>query len=177
MTNAMILNQISATNFTVDIPDNDYTRGLKLQIQGVTLPGISIPVTTVALNPMLTSHIPGSAVEFDPLILRIAVDEELRSYLGVYKWMLGTVDYIKAESIRWLEKDQTISLHILNNSGDRVIATMHFFGAWPSNLGELEMMYTNDTDEVVTCMATFNFKYMEVEFDGVTVRPEPRKKN
>lgn len=173
--NSVILNQTSPTNFLVDIPDNDYTKGLKLQVQGVTLPGINIPISTVALNPMIVSHIPGSAMEFDPLILRVAVDEELKSYLGVYIWMLGTVDFNSFDSLRWKEKDQTLSVHILNNSQDKVIATFHFHGAWPSNLGELDLMYTNDSDEVVTSMVTFNFKYLEIEIDGKIIRPVPRK--
>lgn len=172
----MLLNQLSATNFVMDIPDNDYTKDLKLQIQGVTLPGMNIPITTAALNPLIQAHLPGSGFEFDPLIVRIAVDEELRSYIGAYKWMLGTVDYVKSESLRWLEREQTVSIHILDNSTSKVIATFHFYGAWPSNLGELELMFTNDTDEVVTCMLTLNFKYLEVELDGKIIRPEPRKK-
>lgn len=173
--NSMILNQSSPTNFSVDIPDNDYTKGLKLQVQGVTLPSINIPISSVPLNSMLVSHIAGSAMEFDPLILRIAIDEELKSYLGVYIWMLGTVDYIGHDSIRWRERDQTLSVHILDNSQTKVVATFHFYGAWPSNLGELDLMYTNDSDEVVTSMVTFNFKYMEIELDGKIVRPVPRK--
>ena len=158
--NSMILNQTSPTNFLIDIPDNDYTKGLKLQIQGVTLPSINMPLTTVPLNPMLMGHIPGSALEFDPLILRVAVDEELKSYLGCYIWMLGTNDFNTNDSLRWKEKDQTLSLHMLDNSQQKVIASFHFYGAFPSNLGELDLMYTNDIDEVVTNMVTINFKYM-----------------
>lgn len=175
--NNVILNQTSPTNFLVDIPDNDYTKGLKLQIQGVTLPGINIPVTTVPTNPMLAAHIAGSAIEYDPLILRIAVDEELKSYLGCYIWMLGTNDYQTFDSLRWREKDQTLSVHILDNSQSKVVATMHFHGAFPSNLGELDFMYTGDIDEPVTCMVTINFKDMDIEIDGRSIRPVPRKGN
>lgn len=175
MTDSVILNQTSPTNFAVDIPDNDYTRGLKLQVQGVTLPGINIPITSLPINPQLVAHIPGSAVEFDPMMLRIAVDEELKAYLGVYIWMLGTVDYVNADALRWQEREQAVSVHILDNSQSKVVCTFHFYGAWPSNLGELEMMYTEDVDVPVTCMVTFNFKYMEVEVDGKIIRPLPRK--
>ena len=173
--NSVILNQTSPTNFLVDIPDNDYTKGLKLQIQGVTLPGINLPVTTIPQNPMIMSHIAGSAIEFDPLILRVALDEELKSYLGCYIWMLGTNDFNTFDSRRWMEKDQTLSVHILDNSQKKVVATFHFYGAFPSNLGEVDLMYTNDIDEVVTHMVTINFKYMEIEIDGKIIRPLPRK--
>lgn len=173
----MILNLTSTTNFMVDIPDNDYTQGLKLEVQGVTLPGINIPITSLPVNPQLVARIPGSAMEFDPLILRIAVDEELKSYLGCYIWMLGTVDYNGFDSIRWLEKQQALSVHILDNSKSKVIATFHFYHAWPSNLGELEMQYTPDNEEMVSCMVTFNFRYMEIEIDGKIVTPQPRKAN
>lgn len=175
-TNAMILNQTSPTNFIVDIPDNEYIKGLKLEIQGVTLPGMNIPITTMTLNPQIMAHIPGSAMEFDPLLLRFVVDDELKAYLGVYIWMLGTVDYSTFDPIRWHEKDQSIAVHMLDNSQSKTVATFRYYGAWPSNLGELEYMYTNDQDEAVTCIATFNFKYMEIEIDGKVVTPQPRKK-
>ncbi|UQJ95075.1 head-proximal tip of tail tube [Klebsiella phage CPRSA] len=35
MSTEMILNQISPTNFRVDIPDNSYMKGLTLQVQGL----------------------------------------------------------------------------------------------------------------------------------------------
>ncbi|QPI17876.1 tail tube protein [Pectobacterium phage POP12] len=177
MTTPVILNQTSATNFVVDIPDNDYTKELKLSIQGVTLPMMNIPVTDVALNPMLRGKIPGSQFEFDPLVIRMVVDENLQSYFGVYRWMIGTVDYMNASSVRWLESDQTLSVHILDNSQLKTIATMHFYGAWPSNLGELDMLYSNDTDEPVTCMVTFNFKYMEIEYGTQILTPIHKKSN
>lgn len=175
-TNAMILNQTSPTNFVIDIPDNDYVKGLKLQVQGVTLPSINIPITDIALNPLIRSKLPGSAMEFDPLVIRFAVDEELRSYLGVYIWMLGTVDFNTFNSQRYSEAQQSMALHMLDNSQSRTVATFRFYGAWPSNLGELELMYTNDSDEAVSCMAMFNFAHMEIEIDGKVIVPTPRKK-
>lgn len=173
--NDMILNQTSPTNFLVDIPDNDYVQGLILSVQGVTLPGMNIPITTVPLNPLIMSHIPGSAVEFDPLVIRFVVDDNLTSYLGVYIWMLGTVDYNNHDSVRWYEKDQSIAVHMLDNAQSKTVATFRFYGAWPSNLSELEYMYTNDQDEPVSCIATFNFKYMEIEVGGKVVMSQYRK--
>ncbi|QDH49041.1 baseplate wedge protein [Pantoea phage Phynn] len=176
-TNSMILDQISPTSFVVDIPDTDYTKGLILQVQGVTLPGINIPVSTVSLNSVLPAHIPGSAIEFDPLILRIAVDSELESYFGLYKWMTGIVNYMdQSHSLRWLENDMSMAVHIMNTSKTKVLCTFRFYGVWVSNVGELDLTYTDDSEEVVTCMATFNFKYMEIEKNGVTIKPEPRKR-
>ncbi|UIW11546.1 MAG: tail completion protein [Enterobacter phage ENC7] len=174
-TNAMILNQISPSNFMLDIPDNDFVKGLKLQIQGVTLPSINIPITDIPGNPMVRSKIPGSAIEFDPLVIRFIVDEELRSYLGVYLWMLSTCDFNTFDSLSWQEPKQAMALHVLDNSQGKTIATFRFYGAWPSNLGELELMYTNDTDEAVTCMSMFNFHHMEIEIDGRVIVPTPRK--
>lgn len=173
----IILNQISATNFAVDIPDNDYTKGLILSVQGVTLPNVNLLPIDVPLNPMLRGKVPSSAIEFDPFMLRILVDENLESYMGVYQWMLGTVDYVEANSITSREKDQTVSVHILDNSMKKTIATFHYYGAFPTNLGEVELTYTDDSDEVVTCMVTFAFKYMEIERDGKIIRPALRKKN
>lgn len=175
MTTPLILNQASTSSFAVDIPDNDYTKGLKLMVQGVTLPNINMMMTDVPLNPMLRGKIPGSAIEFDPLMIRIAVDEELSAYFGCYQWVLGTIDYVNADSRRWHESDQTVSVHFLDNSMSKTVATFHFYGAFPYNVGELEMMYTNDTNEVVTCMVSFGFKYMEIERDGKIIRPSNRK--
>ncbi|UQJ95559.1 head-proximal tip of tail tube [Klebsiella phage CPRSB] len=53
MSTEMILNQISPTNFRVDIPDNSYMKGLTLQVQGVTLPSMNLPAVDIPANMMV----------------------------------------------------------------------------------------------------------------------------
>lgn len=174
MSTEMILNQISPTNFRVDIPDNSYMKGLTLQVQGVTLPSMNLPAVDIPANMMVRGKVPGSAFEFDPLMIRFVVDEEMRSYLGIYIWMLSTNDYNEFNSVAWDDPKQSFAVHILDNSQMKTIATFRFYGAFPTNLGEVELGYTNDSDEAVTCMATFCFLHMEVEIDGKVVTSQKR---
>ena len=56
--------------------------------QGVTLPGISInavPVATAFTN----IPFPGDRVEFQDLLIRFIIDEEMNNYQEIYNWMRG----------------------------------------------------------------------------------------
>ncbi|WWQ13251.1 tail completion and sheath stabilizer protein [Morganella phage vB_Mm5] len=170
-----ILNLSSKTNFKLEIPDNDITKGLQLVVQGVTIPSVTMMASDVPLNPTLRSKIPGSAVEFEPLIVKFIVDEEFDSVCGIYNWMLNIIDYVDSDSKAWLESRQNIALHIMDNSQNKTILTYRFYGAWPQFMGDLDVEYTSDVEESIVGIVTFNYYYYEIEKDGVVIRPKFKK--
>ena len=56
--------------------------------QGVTLPGISLNAVPLA-TPFVSIPVPGDRVEFQDLMVRFIIDEEMRNYQEIYDWMKG----------------------------------------------------------------------------------------
>lgn len=166
-------NQTNITNFLLDIPDANITKAFKLQVQSALIPGIRIPVTDVpsGLKGLGRARLPGSTVDFDPLTIRFMVDEDLQSWIDVYKWMISINNYMTDDNVGWKDGvlPKFISLHIMDNSKKKIVLTIHYYGAWPSDLNEIEYSYTDDGSPAMACVATFNYKYYIVEKDGIII--------
>lgn len=166
-------NQTNITNFMLDIPDANITKAFKLNVQSALIPGIRIPVTQTPSGKMGLGRasLPGSTVEFDPLICRFLVDEKLQSWVDMYKWMIAINNYMTHDNVGWEDGvlPKFISLHIMDNSKKDIVMTIHYYGAWCSDLSEIEYNYTEDADPAISCVATFQYKYYVVEKDGVII--------
>lgn len=170
-----IPNYTQKTNFRLDIP-NSYANDYVINVQEVNLPSISIPVTTFPVNPTIVGSLPGSAIDFEPILTRIILDEELKSYRDIYQWMLSIVDYRESKSTAWLgDQPQTILLHIMNSKKDKILLTYRFFGAFPQLLSEIEFNYTEAANIAPFCSVTWHYKYFEIEKDGVVITSKPLK--
>ena len=163
-------NQTNTTNFILDIPDANITKAFKLNVQSSLIPGIRIPVTDTPTGTkgLGRSKLPGSTVEFDPLVCRFLVDEDLDSWVDLYTWMISINNYLTHDNNGWHDGvlPKFITLHILDNTRTVPVMSIHYHGAWCSELGEIEYNYTEDGDPAITCVATFNYKYFVVEKDG-----------
>lgn len=168
-------NQSNITNFRLDIPNQRSTEQFLLNVQTASIPGMRLTVTEMPLNAQGTARaqVPGTATEFDPLIVTVLMDEDLEAYIQVYRWMLSLNDYARQHSTMWQEVKQppAMQLHVLNNTKTDIVATFNYFGAWPSELGEIEYSYTEEGDVAVTFTVTFNYSYFEIEKNGCIIRP------
>lgn len=168
-------NQANITNFLFDIPDAGLTRGFQLNIQTALIPGIRISPTNVPSGSMGLgrANVPGSSMEFDPLVVRFLVDENLDSWLEMYRWMLIINNYLTLHNSAWDKGDAKlpdhVTLNILDNCKKNIVLSIHYYGAWCSELGEIEFSYTEEGNPAITCTATFNYKYFQVEKDGVII--------
>lgn len=171
-----IFNYTNPQNFQLEIPDGHLTKGFTLNIQGITIPSITIPSTKkpAGMYGLAVSDYPSSCVEFDPLVVRFVVDENLESYLNLYQWMLSIVDYNGGNSTAWKNSSpEAVQVHILDNERRNIVSTFNFYGCWCSQVGELEYNYTNDMSETVVCTAILPFKTMSIEKDGKIIKPRP----
>lgn len=171
----MLQNQTNSTNFRLDVPDQHATEQFVLNVQSASIPGLRIPVTDAPLNSTGAGrmNIPGTTTEFDPLMVRIILDEQLDAYIQVYQWMLSINDYARKNPTMWgkFPQPKAMMLHVLNNTKNDIIATFNYYNAWPSELGEIEYSYTETGDVAITCVVTFNYSYFEIEKDNKVVRP------
>lgn len=173
-----IFNQTNITNFVVDIPDSTRTSGFVLNAQTAPLPGVRIPVVETVTGTMGLGRAmrAGTTFEYDPFVVRFIVDEDMTSWMNMYKWMLSTNNYITGHNTAHSDGPEFVTLHILNNNKTEVVLTANFYKPWISDLSEIEFSYTEDSDPAVTCVATIHYAYMTIEKDGeVIVSQQPRQ--
>lgn len=166
-------NQTNITNFALDVPDAHITRAFVLNVQTALIPGISIPVTNVPSGTfgLGRANIPGSTFEYEPLVTRVLVDENLDAWEDIYKWMLSINNYRTLHSEGWEDGvlPPFITLHVWNNSKTKILMSIHYYNAWPSNMGDLEFNYTEDSDPAVYVNVTFQYASFAVERNGVII--------
>ncbi|UYD57414.1 tail tube terminator protein [Aeromonas phage B614] len=168
-------NQSNITNFMIDIPASTGIKSSLMNVQTASIPGFRIPPTELPLAEQGTArqNVPSTTTEFEPLIVRFLMDEDYESYLEIYRWMLSLNDYARQTPSMWgtVHQPTAITLHVLNNSKRDIVASFNYYGAWPSEIGEIEYSYTEEGDVSVTFTVTFFFKYFEIEKGGNLVRP------
>lgn len=174
-----IFNTTNTTNFLLSIPDAGLTEAFELNVQSALIPGIRIPVTEAPTGTqgLGRAHLPGSTFEFDPLILRFLVDEDLDAWLQLYKWMLSINNYLTLRSDGWDEGvlPEFITLHVLDNTKRKPVISFHYYGAWCSELTELEYNLAEDGNPPITSTATFYYHFVKVEKDGVIIETRENK--
>ncbi len=172
-----LFNQTNITNFVLDIPDADITSAFKLNVQSALIPGISIPVTNSPLGTkgLGRANIPGSTFEFDPLVVRVLIDENLDAWTQVYQWMLSLNNYITHENNGWAEGTlpEFITLHVLSNDKSKILQSFHYYGAWPSQISDLEYNFTEESDPAPFVTVTFQYRYFAVEKNGSIIISRP----
>lgn len=174
-----LFNQTNTTNFVMEIPDGGLTDAFKLNLQTMPVPGIHIPATDVAGSPqgMSRAKLVGSTFEFDPIPVRFLVDENLDSWLQCYRWMLACQNYINRDQSGWKNQGEgfpgAVLMHVLDNDKHDIVITIRLIGAWISDLSEIEYSLTEDTDPAMVCVATLQYKYIEVEKDGIIIQGRP----
>ncbi|BAQ22814.1 tail completion and sheath stabilizer protein [Edwardsiella phage PEi20] len=173
-----LYNQTNVTNFILEVSDAGLTETFKLNCQSVNLPGITIPISD---NPGGTQGIsrgmtPASTIEFDPMIVTFLVDRELNGWLEIYKWMLSINNYVTHESKAWHPKGrpEAVTIHILDNTKTKIVVSIHYYGAFPTNMSEVEFNYREDSDPAVPCTVSFGYKSFAVEIDGIIVQGRPQ---
>lgn len=170
-------NQSNLTNFRLEIPDAGLTDAFKLNVQTALIPGISIPVTNIPAGTqgLARGNIPGSTIEFDPLVTRVLIDEDLDAWSDIYTWMLSYNNYLTHESNGHKEGvlPEFITLHILNNDKTKIVMSIHYYGAWPQAMGDLEFSFIEEGDPAPYVNVTWQYKYFAVEKNGVII--ETRK--
>lgn len=176
----MIQNAVNITNFRLEIPDQKATEAFQVLVQKANLCAMRIPAQDFALGPQGVGrqHLMGATTEFDPLIVRVVVDEELQSYLQIYRWMISLNDYAYYDPSMHgtsnngnVEPPKAMTLHVLNNSKTEIIASFNYINAYPMEISELEFDYTQDGDPIMTVDVQFGFKYLEIEQNGQVIRP------
>ena len=170
------LNYLSPVNFEFQVNKLPKTRFF---CTGVTLPGINfseaLHATTLAIN----SYLPGDRIEFDPLVVKFVVDEDMKNYQEVYNWIMqlgpgyDTSDFTSLVDVKKniegkfssanfedMYSDATL---IINTSSNNANVEFMFEDLFPTSLGSIE--FTSDADgvEYAICDLTMRFTLFKVK--------------
>ena len=149
--------QINGFTFTLDrIPQTTF------RLTSCDLPEITVPAPEVSSGSG-NQFFPGTANEFEPLTIEFLVDEDLKNYKEIYRWITQqkytTKEFTPKEKEYFLVSDG--ALLTMTNSSNPNIA-FNFKDLFPVSLGGLRFSTTVDQPTPVTCTATFRYSYFEI---------------
>lgn len=133
------------------------------RVVGFDLPSISVPAPSAG-NPSSTQYFPGSSVEFDALTMDFLVDENLKNYEEIYRWITQQ---------RFCNKDfQPKNDSEIKLVSDGVLITMtnasnpnrifYFKDLFPISLSGMRFDTSISEPAPITCTVTFRFSYFEL---------------
>lgn len=146
--------------------------------QSVTLPSISMGIAEVN-TPLATLPRPGDRLIFDPLMLRFKVNGDLKNYLEIFNWMVGTghpqsLTQTKALSQSSESPNSRVgSAASYVSDGTLVILNAHknpshnifFRDVFPISLSELT--FDSTVQELEYLEATVTFRYLRYDIELV----------
>ena len=138
--------------------------------QEINLPGISLGEPAM-FNPFAQVPIPGETLTYDSLNVKFLIDENMDNYVSIYNWIVALgfpnnydqyVNFVSANqigSLSELAKNYSgATLQILNNT-NTTSKTIEFVDLFPTNIGSISFMSTNQDVQYLVGDATFRFSY------------------
>ncbi len=98
-------------------------------------------------------YVPGDKLNYDPLTIRVAIDERLESYREIFGWLHTNVSAAEL-------KIHDITLHFLTNHNN-ISRSIRFANAFPTNIGGLEFNVQGTESEYAFVDVTFRYDYFE----------------
>ena len=117
------------------------------------VPSVSLNEATAGFRNR-AGFVPGDKMNFDPLTVRIAMDENFAVYHELYGWLRSHVEQTDLKTV-------DISLSIMS-SHNNPIQTFTFVNAFPTTLGSLEFNSQNTDVEYVYLDVTFRYDYFKL---------------
>lgn len=129
------------------------------RITSVNLPEISVPAPMVPSGAS-SQYFPGSTSEFSQLTITFLVDENLKNYEEIYRWItqqrfgIGSEFIPKDSNETKLTSDATLLTLTNSSNPNRVIK---FFDLFPTSLGQLNFSTQQPDPIPVECSAQFYY--------------------
>jgi len=144
-------NLLALTGFKLFIHAEDFKHTQYFAVSA-SFPAVSLPeVTTGYRN--LSGFVSGDKLAYDPLTIRIAIDEKLESYREIFNWIHSNTT----------NKELTVhdvTLHFLTNHNN-ISRSVRFANAFPTNIGGLEFNVQQTESEYAYVDVTFRYDYFE----------------
>lgn len=147
-------NLLSLGGFKLQIDSEEFSHTQYYAVSA-SFPAVSISeVSTSFRNNQ--AFVSGEKLNYDPLTLRIAIDEGLVSYREIFNWMYSNTT---GSTIT----DHNMTLHFLTNHNN-ISRSVRFYRAFPTNLGGIEFNVQQTDPEYAFVDVTFrydNFEFLD----------------
>lgn len=148
------INFIDPTSFKLLL---ERTPHLEYFCKSVSIPAFSVAETQASYRqtniPMLADKI-----NFEPLTLQIAVDEDMKGYLEIFDWINECT--LHSDNISEVMSDIGVVITTSHNNKSK---TVRFSNAFPISIGSLEFNSTETANTYLTAEVTFRFSNMTFE--------------
>lgn len=132
------------------------------RVTACDIPSIQVPPVQAGY-PGATQYQPGTFTEFDELTLEFIVDEDLRNYEEIYRWLVKqrfSENQIPSSDIDVnYESDGALTTLTNSSNPNRVFKFKDLF---PISLSSLRFDTSVSSPEPITCTATFKYSYFEM---------------
>jgi hypothetical protein len=164
------INQLSNLKFAFRIerfPEVNYF------VQRANLPSVSIQSVSQP-NPFIPIPQQGDRMNYEPLSISFVVDEYLKNWISIYRWMEGITFPQNFEQFKDIRFSNTtinpdtgnlfsdITLSILTNKSNPKL-NIFFKNAFPISLSSINFDTTEVSVESVICEVSFIYNYFDIE--------------
>tara|TARA_B100001250_G_C19731294_1_gene758632 strand:+ start:775 stop:1296 length:522 start_codon:yes stop_codon:yes gene_type:complete len=135
--------------------------GVDFFCQSANLPDIAMPVTSVASPFRSLSIVPGGGVEFGDLNVEFIIDEDLKNYLSIHRWIRANGRADSNDNTPAQDEYTQGQLHILTSSFNPAFV-VDFRNMFPINLTAMNFDAKVSDVDYITASVTFKFQEMFV---------------
>ena len=147
----MNTNLLSLTGFKLAIESSEF-KNTEYFAVSASFPSISLPeVQTSFRNNQ--SFVPGDRLTYDPITIRVAIDENLNTYNEMFGWLFYNTTNNDLKT-----NDMSLSFITSHNNISRVIRLVN---AFPTNMGGVEFNVQSSETEYAFVDVTFRYDYFE----------------
>jgi hypothetical protein len=155
-------NYLQPTSFKLVIDRKNYPN-LEFFCQTVTHPGMIMNPVELGIPRLAGLPFPGESLTFNELSTNILLDEDMKSYDEMYKWMLRLLEnnMVGRKKTTEIPTYADITLSILSSHNNQT-KQVRYIDCIPTSLGDIVFESTADGQTFITFAATFRFNYFEL---------------
>jgi hypothetical protein len=148
----MQYNLLALTGFKLTIGGTNEFKLSEFFAVSASFPSISLGEANASFRNR-QGFVPDDVLQYEPLTIRIAVDEELQSYNEIYNWMLHNTNEFKL-------KTQELILHFMTGHNN-VSRQVKFTDAFPTSCSGIEFNVQNTATDYAYVDVTFRYDRFE----------------
>ena len=133
-------------------------------VQRVGMPSVSAAFVTVP-TPGVDQSYHADKITYGDLNVEFIVDEDMKSYIELFKWILQQKAGTGFTPNEDTEKPYSDGKLLIMTSSSNPNITVTYKNCFPVSLGEIEFSSTENGTQYATCTATF--KFSDVEFGSI----------
>lgn len=154
-------NYLQPTSFKLVIDRKNYPN-LEFFCQTVTHPGMIMNPVELGIPRLAGLPFPGESLTFNELSTNILLDEDMKSYDEMYKWMLRLLENnMGGNKTTEIPTYADITLSILSSHNNQT-KQVRYIDCIPTSLGDIVFESTADGQTFITFAASFRFNYFEL---------------